>query len=264
MPTIDNLEWTFDKVPELYAKIRPSYPDELFKSIFEYHHIDKSSKLIEIGIGGGQASSPFLNTGCELTAIEYGENLSDLCRAKFKDFPKFKVVTGKFEDINIEENAYDMIYSASAFHWVPEELGYTKVYSSLKSGGAFVRFANHPFRCKNEPELSNAIDEIYERYYYSYYDKAPAAPLEYTEEAAKLRADIALKYGFKDVTDKLFHRIREFNAQEYIQLLGTYSDHIAIKPPIRERFFNEIQKAIEVYGGTIKLYDTLDLQMARK
>ena len=147
---------------------------------------------------------------------------------------------------------------------MPEEIGYTKVYNSLVNGGVFARFANHPFRCKNEPELSKAIDEIYEQYYYSYYDKAPAAPSEYTEDDAKLRADIALKYGFKDVTYKLFHRIREFNAQEYLQLLGTYSDHIAIESSIREKFFKEIEKAIEAYGGTIKLYDTLDLQLARK
>ena len=264
MPTIDNLEWTFDKVPELYAKIRPSYPTELYESIFDYLNVDDNSKLIEIGIGGGQATPPFLNSGCELTAIEYGENLSELCREKFKDYPKFKVITGKFEDVNIPENTYDLIYSASAFHWVPEELGYTKVYNSLLNGGVFARFANHPFRCKNEPELSKAIDEIYEQYYYSYYDNAPAAPSEYTENDAKLRSDIALKYGFKDVTYKLFNRIREFSAQEYIQLLGTYSDHIAIESSIREKFFNEIEKAIEAYGDTIKLYDTLDLQLARK
>ena len=131
MPTIDNLEWTFDKVPELYAKIRPSYPTELYESIFDYLNVDDNSKLIEIGIGGGQATPPFLNSGCELTAIEYGENLSELCREKFKDYPKFKVITGKFEDVSIPENTYDLIYSASAFHWVPEELGYTKVYNSL-------------------------------------------------------------------------------------------------------------------------------------
>ena len=48
MPTIDNLEWTFDKVPELYAKIRPSYPTELYESIFDYLNVDDNSKLIEI------------------------------------------------------------------------------------------------------------------------------------------------------------------------------------------------------------------------
>lgn len=30
---------------------------------------------------------------------------------------------------------------ASAFHWVPEEIGYSKVYAMLKPGGAFARFA---------------------------------------------------------------------------------------------------------------------------
>ena len=32
----------------------------------------------------------------------------------------------------------------------------------------------------------------------------------------------------------------------------------------KEKLFNEIEKAIEGHGGTIKLYDTLDLQLARK
>lgn len=37
--------------------------------------------------------------------------------------------------LNDFSNAYDLIYSASAFHWIPEEIGYTKVYKALKPGG---------------------------------------------------------------------------------------------------------------------------------
>lgn len=55
----------------------------------------------------------------------------------------------------------NLVYSASAFHWVPENIGYPKVFSMLKSGGVFARFANHPYRAKDNLPLSEEIDRIY-------------------------------------------------------------------------------------------------------
>ena len=148
--TPSDLGWTFDTVASTYEKLRPGYVRELYQAIFDYIPITMSSKALEIGIGGGQATLPVLQTGCTLTAVEYGIHFSELCREKFKDYPGFSVVTGKFEDVALEKEAYDLCYSASAFHWVPEEIGYPKVFSLLKSGGAFARFANHPYRNKED------------------------------------------------------------------------------------------------------------------
>ena len=153
--------WTFDTVAQRYAKMRPSYPDELYQCVLEYSGIGETSEVIEVGIGGGQATLPFLLSGCSLTAVEYGENLSNVCREKFKEFDKFKVITAKFEDVALEDEKYDLIYSATAFHWVPEEIGYKNVYKALKKGGVFARFANHPFICKHEPELSSEIEKLF-------------------------------------------------------------------------------------------------------
>lgn len=50
----------------------------------------------------------------------------------------------------------------------------------------------------------------------------------------------------------------------YVELLGTYSDHIAIEEKIRGEFFAAIEAAINKYGGTFTVYDTIDLQLARK
>ena len=74
MPIIKGLEWTFDTVASKYEKLRPGYPDELYKKIFDYITIDSLSNVVEVGIGGGQATLPILKTGCTLTGIERGEN----------------------------------------------------------------------------------------------------------------------------------------------------------------------------------------------
>ncbi|MBQ2811856.1 MAG: class I SAM-dependent methyltransferase [Clostridia bacterium] len=260
---MNELNRTFDTVADAYEKMRPGYVDELYQAVFDYAPINNTSHVIEIGIGGGQATLPFLKTGCALLAIDYGENFCEICRDKFRAYPGFAAVSERFEDIDLR-GKYDLIYSASAFHWIPEEIGYKKVYDTLKDGGVFARFANHPYRDKSNPALSEEIDRIYEEYYYKYHNKKREPLLEYTEEQARNRALIAEKYGFTDIRYRLFYRTRTFSAKEYVMLLGTYSDHIAIEEKTRSEFFPEIEKAIDRHGGKITIYDTIDLQLARK
>ena len=261
MPEIKGLEWTFDTIASSYEKFRPAYPSELYKMIFNYIFLNETCCAVEVGIGGGQATLPILQTGCNVIAVEYGQEFSKLCKEKFMEYPNFSVVTGKFEDVNFDNNSYDLVYSATAFHWIPENVGYPKVFSMLKHGGVFARFANHPYPCKDNPALLDEIQEIYAEYYSN---KRGKSRVEYSEIQAGQIAKIAEKYGFADIKYALFYRTRIFSASEYCALLGTYSDHIAIEETIRKKFFSKIEDAINNYGGTITVYDTIDLQLARK
>jgi SAM-dependent methyltransferase len=264
MPTKDRLEWTFDTVAADYEKLRPGYVDQLYQTIFDYISIDENSRVVEVGSGGGQATAPMLKTGCCLTAVEYGRQFSERLRERFREYPDFSVVTDKFENVEFPDGAFDLVYSASAFHWIPEEIGYKKVFSMLKSGGAFARFANHPYRAKGNSALSEEIDAIYDEYYYTYHNKKRDPLTEFTEAQAQERAKIAERYGFSDIRYALFYRERVFSAKEYTSLLGTYSDHIAMEKTVRTRFFSKIEEAINKHGGAITIYDTIDLQLARK
>ena len=265
MPMNPGKEWTFNTVADTYEKIRPGYPDELYRTLFAFAPLDESCSAVEVGIGGGQATSPVLETGCMLTAVEYGDRLAKLCREKFSDYyPRLSVIAGRFEDAALPDNTFDLVYSASAFHWVPEEIGYPKVFRILKSGGAFARFANHPYQAKDNPELFEEIQGAYAEYYYPYYKKQPEKLSEYTEEQAAARAAIADKYGFTDIQYALFRRVRTLSAAEYRALISTYSDHITIEEDTRERFFDTIEDTINRHGGFISIFDTIDLQMARK
>jgi len=72
---------------------------------------------------------------------------------------------------------------------------------------------------------------------------------EYDEEQAQQKATVAEKYGFENRRYALFYRTRTFSAKEYIMLLGTYSNHIAIEETIRTEFFSEIENAINRPAG---------------
>lgn len=259
MPVIDGLNWTFNTQAERYERMRPGYVPELYEEIFRHVPLDESSLAVEVGIGGGQATGPVLETGCRVIAVEYGDQLAEICRRKFRDYPNFSAVTCKFEDYPAEDDACDLVFSASAFHWIPEDIGYRKVYRMLRPGGVFARFANHPYKDKSRPGMHEALQEVY-----AVYMPTSLASGEYTEQQAAARAQIAAKYGFTDISHHLYRRTRDFTASQYVELLGTYSDHIAIEEKTRGKFFAEIEAAINRMGGVITIFDTIDLQLARK
>lgn len=253
------LETTFNTVCEEYDRWRPGYVKELYDDIFRAIDINSSSRVLEVGIGTGQATLPILKKGCSFTAIELGAELAEFSRYKFKDYDNFQVNNEAFEDFHGPSNSYDLIFSATAFHWIPEDIGYSKVFDMLKRGGVFARFANHPFKDKKRDNIDVEFKKIYEKYM-----QGPLGGNEYNEDNARNIANIASKYGFKDISYSLYHRTRSFTADGYIGLLGTYSDNIAMEERFRNSFFGEIKKAINDNGGIITMYDTIDLELARK
>lgn len=58
---MSSLNWTFDTVADTYDKLHPGYVDELYQAIFEYKQINNQSRVVEIGIGGGQATLLIVN-----------------------------------------------------------------------------------------------------------------------------------------------------------------------------------------------------------
>ncbi len=262
--TFNELASSFDTVGQNYEKFRPNYVPELYREIFASCSLNSTSQVLEIGIGTGQATLPFLATGCQLIAIEPGINLADVCKEKFSNYPNLHLISGKFEDVSLPKESFDLIYSATAFHWIPEVLGYTKVFSLLKKNGIFSQFSNHPDPYIENPELGSELNRLYDKYFYFFWKNKKNKFSGFTEENAKVKAETAKKYGFQDCRYFLFRRIRTFSAKEYVGLLGTYSDHIALKEPIRSEFFSNIEEAINNHGGAIKIRDTFELQLSTK
>ena len=73
---------TYHAIPEQFDKWRPRYCNELFDDVIEYAKIDDSKSVLEIGPGTGQATEPFLKTGCDYLAIELRENFVDFTKNK--------------------------------------------------------------------------------------------------------------------------------------------------------------------------------------
>ena len=44
------------------------------------------------------------------------------------------------------DDIYDIIYSATAFNWIPEKIGYSKTYDLLKEDGTLALFGTNHHR----------------------------------------------------------------------------------------------------------------------
>lgn len=263
-----DLRLTFNEDVENYEKHRPTYTKELFEDVISFSRLGREKKAIEIGIGTGQATLPFLKTGCGITAVEIGDKLARFTADKFADYGNFKVINQDFEGVALEENCYDLVYSASAFHWIPPEIGLPKVYRLLKRGGVFAWFSNQPMPSDENIHVHQAVQAVYDRYAEFFKSTGPAVDPEVIKEQIKRkcleRGDIIRRYGFADVYDKLYYGTRVFTSKEYVELISTYSDHRAMPEQQRIPFYKEIAAAIDKCGGRFILSDSMILCMGRK
>lgn len=255
-----DLRLTFDQDELNYDRYRPTYTAALFDDLIAYAGLDGSCHALEIGIGTGQATRPILETECRVTAIELGAKLAAFCRTKFEAYSAFQVINADFQDFAGEGGAYDLVYSATAFHWIPRELGLPKVMGLLKPGGTLALFWNHPFAARADDPIHLAMQEVYARYW----PTDGKVLVEFDGSTCAQYADTLAAYGFSDVVTHLYHGTRAFNARDYIALLNTYSDHRALAADIQGAMYSEIEAVIDEHGGTIGLRDTMDLYLARK
>lgn len=250
---------TFNEDVINYEKWRPTYCKELFDDIIKYSRLAENKKALEVGIGTGQATTPFLMTGCSLTAVELGGNLADYTKEKFKQYKNFNVCNISFEDFNCEDSSIDLLYSATAFHWIPDKIGYSKAFKLLKSGGTLALFWNKPFVAREDDPLHQKIQSVYQKYRPLSNKVIENDTLRYAKISKTIK-----NFGFKDLEVKLYHGMRKFNASDYISLLNTYSDHRAMPEFTKQLFESEIEYAIMEYGNVLNVYDTIDLYLARK
>ena len=243
----------FDTIPEKFDKWRPKYCKEAFDSIISHAQLDCSKSVLEIGPGTGQATEPILKTGCNYLAVELGEHLYEFTKNKFRSYSNFHIVNGDFETYNFDHSDFDLIYSAAAIQWIPEQIAFSKSFELLKSGGYLAMMLMHgDYKTPNEA-LYNDIQKMYDEYF------CPETP--YTQ---KLAYGNVIEYGFTDFQELRFYGEREYDADSYIDYLGTHCDHIVLPEPNKSLFFDGIRKAILNHGNKILFNDTILLYLAQK
>ena len=244
----------FDTIPEQFDRWRVHYCPALFEYFIGKAGIGKGTKILEIGSGTGQATDPVLDTGCDFTAIELGKNFSDVLRRKYGSRDNFTLVNDDFVTHDFGGERFGVIYSAAAIQWIPEPAAFSRAFGLLKPGGMLAMMYLSADYQTPDPALFADIQKVYDEYFKP----------ETSYPKGSFSYDNAVNYGFTEPETKLFHGRRQYTADEYVQYIGTHSDHIILKEPFRTPFFEGVRAAVLAHGNKVVYNDTYILKTVRK
>jgi trans-aconitate methyltransferase len=237
----EQLRQTFGSVAELYDRARPEYPTAVFDDLAALAQLESGSRVVEIGPGTGKATVELTRRGYAVTGVELSEDLAAVAR---RNVPDAKVVVADFEQWEPAEADFDAVVAFTAFHWIAPELRFAKPARLLRPGGTLAVVATRHVR--NDDPFWLASQEDYDAVV-PHPDNAPP-PLP--EEVPPAEVDEEL---FPTVERRLHSVETVYSPDEYLALIGTYSDNIALPAAQREELFGRLHARIAAQGAVRKL-----------
>lgn len=257
----ERLRQTFDQAAGSYQRARPDYPAELFDTLVAAAELAPGDRLLEVGCATGKATVPLASRGFRITCIELGAGLAAAARRNLAGLGA-EVVEGRFEDWRPPGERFDLVFAATAWHWVDPAVRYQRAWEALRPGGHLAFWgAVHVVPDGGDPffrELQDVYDEIGEGepsgYTWPRPGELPAATGEI--EASEL---------FEVTLVRHFDWEQVYDAEGYIALLDTFSGHIAMADWQRDRLYGEIRRRLALRpDGRLRRHWGAVLHVARR
>jgi SAM-dependent methyltransferase len=154
----------FDQVADDYDRHRPGYPDVLVDKACEAAGIGPGSRVLEIGCGTGQLTRSLLARELRVTAVEPGAQLLARARDQLDGAGDVRFVNARLEDAMLPAARYDVVFSASAIHWVDPAVSWRKAADALVDGGSLALLSyfglEDPRSASDQQALGAAIARI--------------------------------------------------------------------------------------------------------
>lgn len=239
----------FNEVPELYDRVRPTYPGELIADLAVITGIDAHSSVLEVGCGTGQATRSLASLTCQVTAVEPGADTAALARTRLADLPNVTVETSSFEEWADRGRRFDVLVAASSWHWVDPSIGWRRAHEVLRSGGWMAVLGNVVVRRAGEPEVYEVTADLHERF-------APGntgwghPPLEDEVRATDgwgPRHDPRGLFGPTIV--RMYPTVQWFDGEGFADLLRSTSLYRSLGADVRERLLDALAERIRTQMG---------------
>jgi SAM-dependent methyltransferase len=241
----------FNEVPELYDRVRPSYPAALFADLVAVTGIDEKSSVLEVGCGTGQATRPLAELGCRVTAIEPGAGLAELARQRLADNANVAIESSTFEAWDAHNRRFDVMVAASSWHWVDPSVGWRRAHDVLRPDGWMALLGHVVVREPGEPEVYAETADLHERF------AAGNPDWGHPPLAEEVRAT-SQGWGppnedreglFGSTVVRWYPTVQRFDGAGFADLLRTLSPYRRLHPAVREALLDAIADRIRVHLG---------------
>jgi SAM-dependent methyltransferase len=253
--------FAFGEAARDYDAVRPGYPTSLLHAMIRRAVLDRQSTILEIGCGTGQATEPFAAQGCAVLCLEPALELATLATHKMACFPRVQVRAETFEQADLAPESFDLVFAATAFHWVDPAIRCEKAARVLRPAGTVAILTHaHPM------PLFGFFAHVQDVY------RAVAPTLAHTGEASEterwaveLHEELVQSQHFEAIEFLSKRWQKRLTRHEYLMLLNTFSPHRRLEEERRNRLFPEIGNLIDAeYGGYVEQPYLATLCMARK
>lgn len=161
MIQIDNTK-RFSGLADIYAKARPTYPEESIQHILETCRLGKDSEIADVGCGTGISSQLFAERGLSVIGVEPNEDMRNKASELIDKVPpgKLRLVDGTAETTTLKDSSVDAVVCAQAFHWFKPDLALREFHRILKPEGWAVLIWNE--RDESDP-LTRAYGDAFRK-----------------------------------------------------------------------------------------------------
>jgi SAM-dependent methyltransferase len=235
---------SFGSVAEQYDRYRPTYPGALIDDLAAL----RPGQVLDVGCGTGKAAVALVSRGLSVLGVEPDERMADVARDR-----GIPVEVGAFETWDDAERRFDLITCGQSWHWIDPSRGIPKAARVLRPGGTIARFWN--YYVLDEPVIS-AFEGVYNEH-------APEA--RRGGPRASVAADpLVDDDAFNSVEARTYRWEHSMSAEEWVALVGTFSDHQRLGPERLAVLQQALRAAIEGFGGTVHAHGETYLQLARR
>ena len=239
----------FDRTADYYDKFRPSYPMEIVDKIISAANLDNNSRLLEIGSGSGKATELFAPKGFNIFCVDPGENLVRNGRKKFLKFQNIKFQVARFEELDLEPKQYDVVFSAQAFHWVPQPAGYEKCAITLKDNGYLALFWNMYITYDNE--LDRELVQLSNKYG-GFADFLSANGCEKRINSIAKSIENSGHFNSPVIHRALWNET--YSADQYYGFVQTGNSFVQKSEEEKSNAYNDIKRLADKYGSINRPY----------
>ena len=233
----------FDADPATYDRAGPTYPDALFEDLWRYldEGVRAHPEVVEMGPGTGQATRVLLERGANVTAVELGTNLASYLAEKHAGDPYLRVVNAAFEDAPLPEDAFDLVFAATAYHWVAPEARFARPHALLRDRGVLAVVDTVQVRDEADRGYFERSQHIYGRYWP---EQATFRPAPEPSVEPPILDQMRGSGLFEDTRLWRYRWDQRYDVDAYLDLVRLYSNTAQLPPEKRTRFLDELREFV--------------------
>mgnify|MGYP002147678080 CR=1 FL=1 len=222
---------SFGSIALEYDRHRSPFPDALIADLAEL----RPQRVLDVASGTGRVGRQLRAHGVRTLGVELDPRMAEVARAH-----GIETEVARFEEWDDKGRSFELVTVGDAWHWIEPAAGTAKIGRVLRTGGTLARFFN-----------THALPErLLERLEPIYAELAPQITVHGRLPATIVWTDpLESSPLFARHVRRVYEWQRTFDADGWIAITNTVSDHQRLEPALRAELFARLHAAISALGG---------------